>query len=179
MKISFLVLLLIISNASYAGERIKGISGSMGKSATPFSTLLVNSTVIDNSTNHVQSQTEQDTAVSLLAQQNENSTSGPTEINPIADINAEFDDIHKPAVTDSTSTHKKPTQLFSNTIESEQSASEKKSIQAVNHLAPPQVQEDTETCMKEKVYSLNVENAAQYERLEDFPFTYECVTPRE
>jgi len=35
-----------------------------------------------------------------------------------------------------------------------------------------------DTCAKEKVYTLDVENADQYERLEDFPFTYECVRQR-
>jgi len=33
-------------------------------------------------------------------------------------------------------------------------------------------------CVKEKVYTLDVENADQYERIEDFPFTYECVQRR-
>jgi len=33
-------------------------------------------------------------------------------------------------------------------------------------------------CAKEKVYTLDVENADQYERIEDFPFTYECVQRR-
>lgn len=33
----------------------------------------------------------------------------------------------------------------------------------------------SDDCVKEKVYTLDVENADQYERIEDFPFTYECV----
>jgi len=33
-------------------------------------------------------------------------------------------------------------------------------------------------CVKEKLYTLDVENADQYERIEDFPFTYECVQRR-
>jgi len=33
-------------------------------------------------------------------------------------------------------------------------------------------------CVKEKVYTLDVENADEYERIEDFPFTYECVNRR-
>jgi len=33
-------------------------------------------------------------------------------------------------------------------------------------------------CTKEKVYTLDVENADKYDRLEDFPFTYECVIRR-
>jgi len=33
-------------------------------------------------------------------------------------------------------------------------------------------------CVQSKVYITDVENPEQYERLEDYPFTYECVTAR-
>lgn len=36
---------------------------------------------------------------------------------------------------------------------------------------------DQSACIKQKVYSLNVKNPEQYKRLEDYPYTYECVTP--
>jgi hypothetical protein len=40
------------------------------------------------------------------------------------------------------------------------------------------IQTTDKDCVKEKVYSLDVDNASQYEHLEDFPFTYECVIRR-
>lgn len=33
-------------------------------------------------------------------------------------------------------------------------------------------------CLKQKSYILDVENPQQYKRIEDYPFTYECVAPR-
>ena len=42
---------------------------------------------------------------------------------------------------------------------------------------PYQIVDKEAGCIKEKVYTLDVDNADQYERLEDFPYTYECVTP--
>ncbi len=35
-----------------------------------------------------------------------------------------------------------------------------------------------ESCKREKVYILDVEHPEQYKRLEDYPFTYECVSAR-
>ena len=43
---------------------------------------------------------------------------------------------------------------------------------------PYQLVDEEAGCVKEKVYTLDVDNAEQYERLEDFPFTYECVITR-
>ncbi len=42
---------------------------------------------------------------------------------------------------------------------------------------PYQIVDKEEGCIKEKVYTLDVDNVDQYERLEDFPYTYECVMP--
>jgi hypothetical protein len=176
VKSSFLILLLSISINTYAGERLKGISGSMSNGANPFSKLLGNSTLINNTDD--QSSAEQDAEISLPVKQDEQLTPAPTQINPIADINAEFDDINKPVMTESKPVQKKPTQLFTNAVESVQTTNKTSAIQAVNHITTPQVQDLAEACVKEKVYSLDVDNASQYKRLEDFPFTYECVTRR-
>jgi len=42
---------------------------------------------------------------------------------------------------------------------------------------PYQIVDKEAGCVKERVYTLDVENPDQYERLEDFPYTYECVIP--
>lgn len=52
-------------------------------------------------------------------------------------------------------------------------------IEQQERLAAQAKPEDTnESCKREKVYILDVEHPEQYKRLEDYPFTYECVSER-
>jgi hypothetical protein len=111
-----------------------------------------------------------------------------SEIDIISDINAQFaDTINKLQVSEvnpkKKMAHKKPTQLFNNdsvaihTTDKTSQATNKN----INHHASKQtgtIQAANDNCVKEKVYTLDVANASRYERLEDFPFTYECVIQR-
>lgn len=81
--------------------------------------------------------------------------------------------------------HKRPKQLFLDNPATARSQSESidtqtstklDSLHATNGTSSNQTQ--NRVCEKEKVYSLDVDNPEQYKRLEDFPFTYECVMHR-
>lgn len=176
------MLLLSISINTHAGERLEGISGSVGKSANPFAKLLGNNTKDENISTSDKQQPEGITSdIMLKAEQEKKSADTPAEINLIADINAEFEDtINKLAVEEIKPTlksvQKKPTQLFNKDSEVLHSSSKNNRLHTVNEISA--TQSSGEDCVKEKVYSLDVDNAAQYERLEDFPFTYECVIRR-
>lgn len=190
VKISFLLLLLSISINTPAGERIDGISGSMGKSfLKPFSSFFNKDTkdqvldVTDEKKNEdviVETKFEADPAY-LSSEQEKTSTNTLPEIDLIADINAEFEDtINNLAKAESKSAlkskHKKPIQLFPKDLSTIKATSKNNALHATNKMNNSQPTNDT--CVKEKVYSLDVEDASQYKHLEDFPFTYECVISR-
>lgn len=110
------------------------------------------------------------------------------EIDIISDINPQVEDIInklqakdvKPMVQKA---HKRPTQVFINdsfiiVSKNESSPSQAKNNTHNSNNQTGAVQAKNDNCAKEKVYSLDVANASQYQRLEDFPFTYECVIRR-
>lgn len=171
-------MLLSISINTQAGDRLDGISGSMGKSTNLLSKLLdkntANDDVIASDTKQL---VETTLGTKLIADSQQNSADTPTEINHIS---AELDDTIDTlgsidAKSEITSLQKKPTQLLNKDNETLQTTSNKDSLQALDAIATPSA---SEACVEEKVYSLDVDNAAQYDRLEDFPFTYECVIRR-
>tara|TARA_R110002153_G_scaffold107109_4_gene246964 strand:+ start:128747 stop:129334 length:588 start_codon:yes stop_codon:yes gene_type:complete len=193
VKISFLILVLSISINTHAGDRIDGISGSMGKSLlNPFSRLFskepkdkdivaTDKQQSEDILEETKLQAEDDSA-SLPSEQEKISTDAALpEIDLISDINAEFEETFKklaaagakPTVK---SVRKKPTQLFIKDNSTIKATSESSSLHASNKIS--NVETSSDNCVKEKVYTLDVDNAAQYERLEDFPFTYECVIRR-
>ncbi len=194
MKISFLIVLLCICFNTQAGDRLQGIAGSMGKSNTLFSKLFgddVENEDVDTPikrqreeiTLETKLETEQDAAQIKNGERHADTTDDSASFSPveekklidttpeidiISDINAQFETtINKLQATKAEpkikTEHKRPTQLFIN---------KNTSIHTAN------IQGTGDECVREKVYSLDVENAAQYERLEDFPFTYECVIQR-
>jgi ElaB/YqjD/DUF883 family membrane-anchored ribosome-binding protein len=178
VKLSFLILLLSISINTQAGDRLDGISGSMGKSTNLLSKLLDKNTANEDvSASDTKQPIETTLGTKLSADSQQKSADTSTEINHIT---AELDDTidtlgsidAKPEIT---SVQKKPTQLLNKDNETLQTTSNKDSLKAVNEIATPSASKE---CVKEKVYSLDVDNAAQYERLEDFPYTYECVIQR-
>ena len=192
MKISFLILVLSISINTHAGDRIDGISGSMGKSLlNPFSRLFNKESKDKDIVATDKQQSEdileetklqaEDNSASLSSEQEKISTDALPEIDLISDINAEFEETFKklaaagakPTVK---SVRKKPTQLFIKDNSTIKATSESNSLHASNKIS--NVETSSDNCVKEKVYTLDVDNAAQYERLEDFPFTYECVIRR-
>ena len=192
VKISFLILVLSISINTHAGDRIDGISGSMGKSLlNPFSRLFNKESKDKDIVATDKQQSEdileetklqaEDNSASLSSEQEKISTDALPEIDLISDINAEFEDTFnrlaaagaKPTVK---SVRKKPTQLFIKDNSTIKATSESSSLHASNKIS--NVETSSDNCVKEKVYTLDVDNAAQYERLEDFPFTYECVIRR-
>jgi hypothetical protein len=212
VNISFLILLLSISLNTQAGERLQGISGSMGKSTNPFSKLFddgLENQDIDTTgkrqheeiTLETKLEAERDVAqikegerhsgikddsASFAPDQEKESAETLAEIDIISDINGQFEDtINKLQATEVKPKikldPKRPTQLFNNdsvTIQTKNETSQAKNNtqHATNQTAT--IQATTDNCVKEKVYSLDVDNAAQYKRLEDFPFTYECVIRR-
>lgn len=205
MKISFLILLFSISTSIQAGDRLEGISGAMGNSSGLFSKLFGNDTKNEDSdvdTSNKRQRAEitvetkreaerdaaqikegerhdniQDDSANFLPEQENKTVVNIPEIDIFSDINAEFEDtMNKLEVAEPA--HKRPTQLFvddSGTLQTINKASPVP-VHASNEIAAIQV--TGQDCVKEKVYSLDVENTAQYERLEDFPFTYECVIQR-
>ncbi len=99
------------------------------------------------------------------------------EIDIHAEINAQFEDLFirlGALETNTTSVDKKPTQIFINKKKSELAKLNTQPIQTANTVNTL----DDQACAKEKLYTLNVENLEQYESLEDFPYTYACVTQR-
>jgi hypothetical protein len=157
VNIIFLILLFSLSLGTHAGER-------------------------DGST--------QDDSASYTSNQEKKPADTLTEIDLISDINGQFEHTlnkfqsaeNKPKIK---TAHKRPTQLFINDSVTIQATNENEDYQtkntsntlhAANEIAA--IQPTDEGCVKEKVYSLIVDNGAQYERLEDFPFTYECVIRR-
>lgn len=204
MKISFLILLLSISINTLAGERLEGISGSMGKSTGLFSKIFgegtENTDIDDNSIGQRQRdeitveskrQAEQDASqlkegerhsgikdnsAKFAPEQEKKSADVFPEIDLIAAVNTEFEDTINKLEAAERKVITKPTQLFPDNSHSLQTANKANPIQTANDVAT--IQPTNQDCVQEKVYSLDVENAAQYKRLEDFPFTYECVTQR-
>ena|GEM_PF-1927068 len=215
MKISFL-LLLSVSLSTHAGERLQGISDSMGKSANSFSQLFGNDTQNQNVDTTGKRQREEitvetkleaeleaakikdgerhhgikDDSASFGLDQEKKSAKSFIEIDIISDINAEFEDtINKLEATEAKPTIKNVNKIQTETIinnsDTVQTKNEDNGFKATNksntlHAAneintTPAASKD---CVKEKVYTLDVDNAAQYERLEDFPYTYECVIQR-
>lgn len=207
VNISFLILLLSIPLSALAGERLQGISGSMGKSNNLFSTLfddVLQKADVDTTDKPqdeeiiVEKKLEAEhgaakikdikqhrgikvDSTSLAPVQERKSADTFTEIDIISNINSQFEDtINKLQAAEGKpkprKTHKRPTQLFTNDSVTMQTTDKGTSLHAANETAA--IQATDEDCLREKVYSLNVEHAAQYKRLEDFPFTYECVIQR-
>lgn len=198
VKVSFLILLLSISLSTQAGERLQNISDSMAKSANLFSKLFddelenedVDSTgkrQAEEITVETKQEAERDAvqikegeqhgdikddSASFFPDQEKKSVDSLPEIDILSDINDQFEDTinQLQAATEKPTTKtplKRPTQLFVGDRVTNQTTNEHQTSQAAD-----------KDCVKEKVYSLDVDNAAQYERLEDFPFTYECVIQR-
>lgn len=185
MKISFLILLFSISLTAHANERLKGISDSMGES-TLFKSMFDGPETQDRQreeiTEEIKLQAESDVSQlkegerhpgikddshSFAPKKDKEYEDTVTDIDIISDINAEFEDLFKKLE----SAHRKPKQIFSDKKGTNQATINTDPIQKVNQLNSL----SDKACVKERVYTLNVENAAQYERLEDFPFTYECI----
>jgi hypothetical protein len=214
VNINLLILLLSISLSTQAGERLQGISGSMGKTTNPFSKLFddgLENEDVDTTgkrqheeiTLETKLEAERDVAqikdgerhsgikddsANFAPDKQKESANSLPEIDIISDINGQFEDtINKLQVSEETPSikmaKKKPTQLFINdtaTIQAKKETgqtSNKNNTQHANNQTGS-VQAKSDNCVKEKVYSLDVANASQYERLEDFPFTYECVIRR-
>ncbi len=198
---------LSISLNTQAGERLQGISGSMGKSANPFTRLFGNDTADEDIDTTGKRQREEitletkleaerdvaqikegerhsgikDDSASFAPDQEKESADTLVEIDIISDINGQFEDaINKLQAAEMKPkiklVHKKPTQLLNNDSVSIQATNKSNTLHATNETAT--IQAAIEDCIQEKVYSLDVNNTAQYERLEDFPFTYECVIRR-
>ena len=127
-----------------------------------------------------------DDSASFAPVQEKESAENLAEIDLISDINGQFEDtINKlqaaEVMPDAETPHKRPTQLFINDSVTKLTQTESPQTGHNTLLANSQtatIKATSDSCVKEKVYSLDVDNAAQYERLEDFPFTYECVIRR-
>jgi len=126
-----------------------------------------------------------DNSATFFPDQEKKSADAIPEIDIISDINAQFEDnINKLQAAEvkpkAKTASKKPTQIFINdsvtTPTTDATSQANDTHHATNQTAT--IQATANNCVKEKVYSLDVDNAAQYERLEDFPFTYECVIQR-
>lgn len=206
VKISFLVLLLSLSINTSAGDRLEGSSGSMEKSANPFSKLLGKNTENEEIDTTDKRQREEITvetkhdaerdasqikdgerhegikndSASFSPEQENKSVDNLPEIDIISDVNAEFEDtineLEAAAKSTIESTYKRPTQSLIDDRDALQTANKSKPVHATNEIVT--IQAASKGCVKEKVYTLDVDNAAQYKRLEDFPFTYECVIQR-
>jgi hypothetical protein len=128
-----------------------------------------------------------DDSASFSPDQEKKSADALPEIDIISDINAQFEHtINKLQATEEVkpnieTAHKRPTQVFINdsiTILTKNETSQAKNNSDHANNQTGTIQAPSDNCVKEKVYSLDVDNAAQYKRLEDFPFTYECVIRR-
>ena len=216
VKISCLILLLSIVSNTQAGERLQGISGSMGNNSNLFSKLFDDDLENKDIDATDKRQHEEITIKTKLEAEHDmasiedgqphggikdDSTSFPpvqennladtlAEIDIISDINGQFEDtINQLQAAEMTpqikTAQKKPTQLFIHDSVTTPAINENESFQTTNQSNILHAANETATvntvskdCVKEKVYSLDVDNAEQYERLEDFPFTYECVIGR-
>lgn len=66
--------------------------------------------------------------------------------------------------------------FFNDDEVSDEEADSDETVEQLSSDSPYQVVDEETGCIKQKVYTLDVENPEQYDRLEDFPFTYECVS---
>lgn len=131
-----------------------------------------------------------DDSASFTCYQEKKSTETIPEIDLTSDINAQFeitlDKLKAPTVNPKIKTpHERPTHLFINNNDTIYASNENEISQSTNKSISYHADNQTATiqatgndCIKEKVSSLDVKNVAQYERLIDFPFTYECVVAR-
>ena len=163
MKKLFIILTIFLSSVAHSGDRLEGISGSMDSDLGSFLDWFSDDEKDENGEEETVPDSEgQAGVIPGTAGQTRTTpgTAGQTRTTP--------DTAEQTGTTPDTA---------------EQTGTTAGTAGQTGTTAGTDEQVDISTnsekeCLKTKVYSLDVENPEQYKRLEDYPFTYECVTRR-